>query len=249
MFAALLALSMAVAPLRVVVLPLPGDKGAALGERLAQTLSTGGGGIDVVSPGAAAALLDDERMQQLLDCNGGRDCLKRGASTLGADHLVVSRPGEAGTVVVELREAKTGEVLGVWQAVTVDEAFAERVGGEVRKALMPEPAAPQSRSIFRYLPIALGSVVLIGGVSLFGYAVSLQQKLAKGDPEIDSNDRAASFAARGRSVETTAWLFSGLGLALLLGGIAFANLAPESDVTVGLGWSGGPVAGLSGRLP
>lgn len=262
MFAALLTLCSAAVPLRVAVLPLPGDRGPDLAERLSQKLATGGGGIDVISPGAAAAQLDDDRMNQLLGCNGGRACLLSGASSLGADYLVASRPTEAGWVV-ELRDGKSGEVLAVWPAGRrsqaadpepagdrpgIDEAFAERIGAEVRQALAPEPQAPQSRSVFRYLPIGVGGVVLLGGIALFGYAVTLQQRLVKGDPDIDSVDRAESFAARGRSVEVTGYLFAGVGLALVLGGVAFAYLAPESDVTVGLGWSGGPVAGLSGRF-
>lgn len=249
MLLALLTLCSSAVPLRVAVLPLPGDQGPELAERLSQKLATGGGGIDVISPGAAAAQLDDERMAQLLGCNGGRACLSAGAGALGADYLVASRPTEAGWVV-ELRDGKTGDVAGVWPAPpAVDAAFAERIGAEVRQAIAPEPPPAQSRSFFRYLPIVVGGVVLIAGAALFAYAVTLQQRLVKGDPEIDSNDRAEAFAARGRSIETTGYLFGAVGLALVLGGVAFAYLAPESDVSVGLGWSGGgPVAGLSGRF-
>ncbi|MBL8958208.1 MAG: hypothetical protein JNK82_45975, partial [Myxococcaceae bacterium] len=137
-----------------------------------------------------------------------------------------------------------------WESRTVDVVFAEKIADDIRGLLMPAPPEGQPRSIFRYLPIMIGGVLFIGGASLFGYAVSLQNKLANGTPEVDTDERALAFASRGRSIETTSYLFLGAGLALVLGGVAFAFLAPEADVTVGMGViGGGPVVGLSGRLP
>ncbi|MBL8957071.1 MAG: hypothetical protein JNK82_40230, partial [Myxococcaceae bacterium] len=83
----LLAMSTAVMPLRVAVLPLPGPKGQELGERLAERLATGGGGIDVMSPAAVATQLDEEQLGKLMGCNGGRECLRSGGEALAADYL------------------------------------------------------------------------------------------------------------------------------------------------------------------
>jgi hypothetical protein len=244
---AVMALCAAATPIRVAVPALPVEAGAELGERLAARLEEGGG-LDVVSPAEIAALLDDERAGKLNGCNGGQACLLEGAKLLSADCLIAGRPDEAG-VIIELVAGRSGEVLVTWSAPLVDEALIARIAKEVRHGLIPEPSPAQGRSPLRWVPVALGGVALVGGIALFVHAYSQYRRLANGDPTIMSVERAESVAASGRSIEVTAWLLGGVGLALLGGGLAFAFLAPEADVTVGLGWTGGPVVGLCGRLP
>jgi hypothetical protein len=247
MLSVAMVLVLAGAPIRVAVPALPEVKGAELGERLAEQLADGGG-IDAVTPAGIATLLGDADTLKLIGCNGGRACLLRAAKTLSADFLLVGRPIEQG-IAVELIIGKSGDVLMRWQAPQVDDGFISQIAKEARLALVPpEPKPGQKRSPLRWVPIALGAVALGSGIGLYVHAFSQHRRLVNGDPSINSAERAESVAASGHSIETTSWLRGGVGVALIAGGIAFALLAPESDVTVGLGWSGGPVVGFTGRL-
>jgi hypothetical protein len=250
------------APLRVAIPSLslsdvPADRGVALIDYLAQQLGQGGG-LHITTPSEIQAVLGNERQQALLGCQEGSSCLAELSAALGAEYLVVgsvARVGGETVSTLKLVAASNGEVRRAWSKRAADETqlldFFARTAEEMRGLLIPgeEPAPPRSRSPVRFLPIALGGVSFIAGVALFVHAFFQQQRLVKGDPSITSVERAESLAASGRSIEVTAYLLGGVGLALLAGGAAFAVLAPESDVSIGAAWVNGPVLAFQGALP
>ena len=222
----------------VVVTGAPGDRAAAAEERLLQAM---GPGIRF----ATAQELAAAQQAKGSECNDDGACLAQLCAGLGVEHLVLGNVA-GGTASFKLVATKTGEVLAAWSA-TETPAFVDEPAAKLRVMLVGE--GPRQPSVFRWLPMAMGAVVLACSIGLYAYAYSEHRRLVNGDPSINSDALADALASRGKSIETTSFLLGGLGLVLLAGGALFALAAPESDVRVGAAWVNGPVIGFSGALP
>lgn len=187
------------------------------------------------------------------DCSGEQACLDELKESKVDAALLGSLVGEGDATVASFKLVSTrdGAVLGDWVArlgsTEALNAFVDDVAVEVRARLVVE--APRQRSFFRWAPVIMGGVALAGAVGLWGYAFSEHRRLVNGDPSITSPSIAEGLAARGKSIETTAFVLGGVGLALIAGGVLFALVAPESDVRVGAAWAEGPVIAFSAVLP
>ena len=255
MLSAVLVFALAADPVQVAIPRLslsevPAERGVALVDYFAEQLGQGGE-VRVTTASEVQAILGNERQKELLGC-GDTSCLAELTAALGAEYLVIGSVAKAGTEIVATLKciaATDGAVRGAWSTRAVsDEQLLDFFGataGELRALLAPE----RPRSAVRFLPMIVGAAALATGAALFVHAVFQHQRLVKGDPAIDSLATAESFAASGRSIETTAWLLSGIGVALVAGGLAFAMLAPERDVRIGAAWVNGPFFALAGRLP
>ena len=214
------------------------DTAAQVGANLAETLAAGGG-LQVSTAS--------------FDCSGEKACLDELLASKVDAALLGSLVGEEDATVASFKlvATKDGAVLGEWVArlgsAEALHAYVDGVAMKVRALLVVE--GPRRTSFFRWVPVIMGGVALAGSIALYGYAFSEHRRLVNGDPRITSTSIAEGFAARGRSVETTAFVLGGVGLALIAGGVLFALVAPESDVRIGAAWAQGPVIAFSAVLP
>ncbi len=237
---------------------VPAARGVALVDYLAEQLSSGGG-LRVTTPSEIAAVLGQERQKQLLGCTDDTACLIELSNALGADVLVVGSVAKVGAqtlATIKAVRSSSAEPVGAWSVRAADETqlldFFASTARQLRAALLGEApsAASNPRSPLRYMLIVAGAVAVVTGAVLFGYGWSVQQRLVKGDPAVTSVALAEAVASGGRSAELAGYVAGGVGLALLVGGIAYALVSSsEPPVTVGAAWVTGPTFTLSARLP
>lgn len=187
------------------------------------------------------------------ECSGEKECLDELLASKVDAALLGSLVGEEDATVASFKlvSTKDGAVLGEWVARLGSpealHAYVDEVALKVRALLVVD--GPPKRSFFRWVPVIMGGLALGGGIALYAYAFSEHRRLVNGDPRITSTSIAEGYATRGRSIETTAFVLGGVGLALLAGGLLFAFVAPESDVRIGAAWVDGPVFAFSAVLP